>query len=432
MYTIVTLIMFCLTIIVIWRRHHKSYVDLSLNYLWITPFLALLSLIDHNLDHDKISPYIRILPYILIMFTMGVSVRSSLLLRKSRSFWSGFSCLVVYAFLSWLQIFYAIRPDWAIVTWFWVVPGYILFFIAGYETPLSKLTQSKNALWVILGFTSIGIFLRFYAIYIGRVDAAGFWYTRGYGSIYASGIVIIATYGGMAWLQIRDLSKYKFLFILLCLLTPFTSMSRSSIVILFMFIALLFFPDDIHKFCLSYKNMLLGVLASGILFLCVLFFIDTPLIVAITSSWENRFQGLATSFFDWGIRSMQVRFEEFGDIYQKVFEDYLFKGEGIGQYYFSSNTGYSDAHNLFFTECYENGVLATLFLYALFFIGTFYACLGMFRPKMAPLSVSFLVCMLIVHTGGNTLIEKGFAQYITPYAGWVFFFIIGRLISQRA
>ena len=427
MYSTISLIVVCLFIWFLWIKHRRSYIDLALYYLWITPFLALVSVINHNLDHDVMHPYFRMIPYILVTFFLLISFNSSLLRWKSRQFWCALLALSVYAFLSFLQFFNAIYPDWSVITWSWIVPGCILFFIAGYETSFNKLIRHHYAAWVILGFISIGLFLRFYALFTGMVE--DIWLTRNMGSIYANGILIVLTYGGIAWLQIRNSLKFIMLLIFFVLVSIVFSMSRSGLLPLLMVAVLLFSEFHRNKFYRIFAILFISAASLLLIGMIVTKYSDNAIINGLLSGWVNRLQGIDVSMYDWMTTAVQARVDEFQDIYKSAFEKHVLTGVGFGQYHFASGSLYSDAHNMFITECYENGVLATMFLYVVFCIAVVYACLRLFSRNMIPLGISFLLCMILVHTGGTTLSERANpAQYFTPYPIWALFFIIGNLM----
>ena len=263
---------------------------------------------------------------------------------------------------------------------------------------------------------------------MGEVD--DIWFTRNMGSIYASCLLIFTVYGGIVWLQVINSLKYVIILSLFVLLSLILSMSRSALIPLIM---LFIFYLSITK-CNRNLQMQYFIFYSFIFIILIAFYYFFTIPDSnddLISAWNNRFQGIGDSSLNWFISNYERRTSEFIHIYKTVFKDNLIVGVGFGQYFFASQTEYSDAHNMFITESFENGLLSTLFLYLPFVIGLIVSFRYLRNFKLMPISISYIFTMVLTHVGGLTLSERSNpSQYFTPYGAWMMFFILGFLISR--
>lgn len=432
MYSSIFLLLECIVIIYIWIKHKNDFPSMSLLFLWITPFLALLSFINHNLDHDFMHPYFRMLPYILITFLLVASIKGSMLSRKTWQFWLSLISMIIYAIFSLIQVITAIYPIWSFITWLWNIPASIAFLIAGYEVDDTKLVKSNSyALWVIVGFISIGLLIRFYAIYSGSVE--DLWFTRNMGSIYASGMLIFLTYGGIAWLQIKHSPKMVLMLIIFLMVSMIMAMSRSVTLPLSMMIILLLSEinrfKSAHLFKITFV-ILICIIASVFI---ITTYSENFVIAGMESGWENRMKGIDMGVANWLLSAAGRRVDEFSDIYNAVWNNHFVMGVGFGQFHYASGLVYSDAHNLFITECYENGVIATIFLYFVFIVALIYSTLNISSRRMFPIALSFIFCMILVHPAGITISSRASpSSYFTPYGLWIMLFLVGHLMRPKS
>jgi hypothetical protein len=427
MFTILSIYIFFVVLWVLWHIKGRKFSTLAFDYLMVAPFLAVPSLINHNLDHDLNHPYIRMIPLLLLVLMLAPWFRLSLPKNQGKAFKLALLCLAGYSLISLLQTIVSDDPLWSFITWAWTVPGFILFFAAGYSISYEKIEKSRYPLWVIVGFVLIGLFLRFYGMRIGRTE--DFWLTRNYGSVFASGIILISLYGGMAWINARHSRSRILVFYFFSFLTLFASMSRSAFLILVMILSL-FRTLSLSEIRQHIKKIAI-VLVPMILFGIVITRSTGSFNLAgFIQGWQTRIP--KASVIVWAQEALQVRQDEFADIRGSIWNDHFFLGAGFGRFYQQSRTGYQDAHNLFFTEAYENGLIAAVFLYGFFVICLFSAGRTLFDKKYFPIAISIFFFFIIVHTGGYVLSERSSpTAYFSAYCGWCFCFLAGTLFQNR-
>ncbi len=426
MFTLVLLVVIIVLIVWIWNRKGASFSTLMRYYLWIIPFIPLLSLVDHNLDHDQFKfgepfHFVRVLPFYVIEICAFTSLYNSHRhhSRRSRLGLMGLF-LAFYAILSLIQIpISAAEPVWSLFAWSWNVPGLLLFYLAGTATSRNELSQGRAAIYTVLGYIGINISLIVYGLITGR--ASDLFHTRNLGSVYASTAMLgfLMLYAGIAWVQARTSTRWSYILLTVSIVAALLTLSRTAVLT----IAMLF--SFVLTFRGQKKRQYVRVMGKVIITLGILFYLasTTGFAQRQIAVWGTRLGSFGSAF--------ETRQEEFGASGKEALTAFPLAGVGFGNFYITSGTGYRDAHNLFVTEVYENGLLAILFLYVFIASGVLYALRLLFNRESIPVSASVLSFLIMAHTGGGVLSIRGPDQYYTTFFGWMLCFLIGHL-SLRA
>ena len=66
--------LFIAALLVVWLRDHRSFPVLARKFLCIAPFLPIVSLLNHNLDHDRWGATLRVLPMYVALALLVLSL----------------------------------------------------------------------------------------------------------------------------------------------------------------------------------------------------------------------------------------------------------------------------------------------------------------------------------------------------------------------
>jgi len=430
MATLVLLGLFLFSILYAWSRKKTSFPDLARTYLWITPFVPLVSLINHNIDHDRFGPFFRFLPFYFMTGLLLTSLHLSVEVGYRWRFTKEFLFLGLYALLSLLGIFWAADPVWGLITWSWAIPGCVLFLIAGHSTSPQDIATSRVWAYTVLGFLGVNLALVAYGMLTGR--ATDLFFTRNFGSCFASNAVLIflTLYSGFAWLRVRSSFVLMFLFFCFSALSILISISRTSVAVVLVYVSFLATLPlrQAHRLVVSL------LIAGACLCLVVQSFSRVSgfnLSEQLIMNWGARLGGesLGANFE----HAMSHRSHIFQAEWRHVREANPFIGVGFGNFHATSHGGFRDGHNLLLTEVYENGLFATVFLYALFSCGVL-ATAGkvlQFSRDEWPMGFCLWAFLFVSHTTGAVLSSRGSDSYFTPVYGWALCFLIGFLTRAR-
>ena len=137
-----------------WLRDYKSFPVLARKFLCIAPFLPLVSLLNHNLDHDQWGTATRVFPMYVVLVLLGLSF----LVWKARDTalqWGSEEIFVLlYIGFCAAQIPGSPDPAWSLGAWSWSAPGYLLFLMAGRATTRKEFFGDKFPVFALLGFTT--------------------------------------------------------------------------------------------------------------------------------------------------------------------------------------------------------------------------------------------------------------------------------------
>jgi hypothetical protein len=125
---------------------------------------------------------------------------------------------------------------------------------------------------------------------------------------------------------------------------------------------------------------------------------------------------------------MEVRNDEFADDWRHVWMNNMLLGDGFGHYHLVSATGFSNPHNLFLNEWFENGLVTTVILYGFLACGLTGSVLLVLSTerKYWPLAFCLPTFLAIAHTTGAVLSSRNFAgAYFTTSEGWMLCYLVG-------
>jgi uncharacterized membrane protein YqjE len=403
----------------LYLRHHASFPVLARAYLWIAPFLPLVGLLNHNIDRDRFSAPVMLFPmYVLIVLLACSLIEWSRALRFLRP-GTAETFLGLYALMTILQVPFSIDPLWSLSAWTWSVPGYGLFLLAGRFTTRETLADTRGPFIAIAGFIGVNMSLIAYGLLTGRADSL--FLTRNFGSFYASTamLLFLSLFAGLAWYGIAYSRLHRSLFFLGSLLALAFSFSRTALMMLPLYAV--FVRDRSRRALAGRARVALLTLLGAVAAYWALS--QSEMATELARTWDQRFSGwqLWESFTD----ASRVRSEEFSVYRERIRNETLLVGWGFGTFrYFSQ---YADAHNLFVTEAFENGLLAAVVLLLSFSIPL--AVWALRDRARRPLAASILTFLLIAHLTGGMLSNRAPGQYYSALPGWALFFLIGCLRS---
>ena len=170
-------------------RNCKSFPRLARKLLCMAPFLPLVSLLNHNLDHDRWGTATRV----VLMYVTLLLLLLSLLVWRARGAalrWGSAEIFVLlYIGFSAAQIPGSLDPAWAFCAWSWSVPrlSVVPDGRPGYRQ--RGIPSRPMAGLDAVGFAGISVALIVTGLATGRAD--DLFHTRNFGSIYASNGVLL-------------------------------------------------------------------------------------------------------------------------------------------------------------------------------------------------------------------------------------------------
>jgi hypothetical protein len=402
-------------------RNYKSFPRLARRLLCMAPFLPLVSLLNHNLDHDRWGTATRVMP----MYVTLILLLLSWLVWRARGAavrWGGAEVFVLlYIGFSAAQIPGSLDPAWALCTWSWSAPGYLLFLMAGRASGSEEFRRDRWPAWTLLGFAGISVALIATGLLTGRAD--DLFHTRNFGSIYASnGVLLFLTvFVGFCWVTVRTSVFWSFTIFLASVLCMLLSLSRTAVLTLAVY-ALVALTDSRRylKRAVLASILVLVTLGAGL----VLSGKRLDLDVQLFDAWSYRFY--AGDFSGAYHSARELRDTKFAYFHEEIWRDLPWHGQGYGTFRHFSD--YSDAHNLLVTEAFENSLLAALFVVLACSFPTLIRALLV--AELRPVALSALGSILLAQITGGMLAFRAEGSYYTAYPGWTLFYLVGFLSGQ--
>lgn len=424
-YAAIILFVACLSLVWLWQ--HPSFPRLTLHYLSWAPFLPLVALIDHNLYNDVMSPQMRMIPsYVLLGFLLVTWLMHMERGQKIR-IGIGELFLIGYSAITLVSVPFSSDPYWSLFTWSWNVPGYLIYYSAGRLITDLDLSKNRSIVYAFWAFIAINLGLIVVAFIIGRVTSI--FSIRNLGSIYASNafLTFVMLYGGISWFQVQNWpSPWRLALVVPTIIAILMTQSRTAVLILLSYLPLLLLlSGGVRRMA---RRFVFACLIVAIVWIIGAYAAD--LSSQLWENWYGRF---------WGWGSIQAtlpyvilgRSEVIKDALEHLQGSYT-AGLGYGTFYANTSLGYTDAHNLFVTQLFENGIVATFFLYIFFLWASIYVIKSLVKRERMFLAVPIIGFLLVAHTVGAVLAEIGPKSYMTPFYGWMLFFLIGRLVSGNS
>jgi hypothetical protein len=421
MITLVSSVAFVVLLAVLWARDGGSFPELARKFLCLAPFFPLVSLLNHNADNERWGTAVRVLP----IYAALVLLLLSLLLWKARGaklpLGGAGLCLLLYAALAALQIPGSVNPAWSLCAWSWSAPGYLLFLIAGRATPAEALVRDKLFVWSLLGFNAISQGLIATGLLTGRVDEL--FHTRNLGSIYASNAMLmtVVLFAGLCWPAVRDSLGWCFTFLLVNVSSMVLSLSRTAIGVVAVYLAVMAGGGrGGRQRALRAAGLLALVLLSLFLVARQRLDLDTQLLASWSSRWA---EGDYTAAY---LDARGLRESKFEGFHRAVWHDWPWHGQGIGTFLHFSQ--FSDAHDIFVTEAFENSLLAAIFLVLAYSLPQ--VARALFDPALRGIAVSILGFLVLGQMTGAMLAYRSEGNYYTAHPGWTLFYLIGVVSGQ--
>jgi len=408
-------------LLVVCLRDHRSFPVLARKFLCIAPFLPLVSLLNHNLDHDRWGATLRVLPMHVALALLGLS----LLIWRARGAalrWGGEEiCVLLYLVFCAAQIAGSPDPAWSLSAWSWSAPGYLLFLMAGRATSGKEFFGDKLPVFALLGFTGVSLALIVTGLVTGR--AAELFNTRNFGSIYASNamLLFLVLFVSLCWPLVRASLGWSFALLLVSLVCLLASLSRSAIAVVPVYLATAFPRSRAQwKRATVAGALVCATLALGLYFAARRFDLNAQLFDAWSARWyDGDYAGAYR-----GARAL--RDTKFSYFHEEIWRDAPWHGQGYGSFRHFSE--YTDAHDLLVTEAFENSLLAALFLVLAFSLPRVIRAL--FIAELRPIAASILGFLFLGQVTGGMLAFRTEGHYYTAYTGWTLFYLVGFLSAQ--
>ncbi len=413
---------FITALVVVWVRNYRCFPRLARKLLCIAPFLPMVSLLNHNLDNDRWGAATRVAPIHVLLLLLLLS----LLLWRARGAaelrWGGAEfCIGLYIVFCATQIPGSVDAAWAVSSWSWSVPGYLLFLMAGRATSSEEFSRDRWPAWTLVGFVGISLALIATGLATGRAE--DLFHTRNFGSIYASNalLLFLTAFVSLAWVTVRTSLRWSFTILLVSVLGMLLSLSRSATLTLAVFLVVVFLGSrkDLKRATLA-GALVLATLGAGLAVVEKRFDLN----VQLFDAWSDRFYGGDYSGAYNAAR--ELRDSKFTYFHQQIWREMPWHGRGYGTFRHFSD--YTDAHNLLVTEAFENSLLAALFLALAYSLPNLIRAL--FVAELRPVAASALGVILFGQITGGMLAFRAEGAYYTAYPGWTLFYLIGYINGQ--
>jgi hypothetical protein len=402
-------------------RDYKSFPRLARKLLCMAPFLPLVSLLNHNLDHDRWGTATRVVPMYLLLILLLLS----LLVWRARGAalrWGSAELFVLlYIGFCAAQIPGSLDPAWTLCSWSWSVPGYLLFLMAGRATSSGEFCRDRSPVWTLLGFAGISVALIMTGLVTGRAD--DLFHTRNFGSIYASNalLLFLTLFVSLCWVTVRTSVPWSFTILLVSVLCMLLSLSRTATLTLVVYLLVAFTGSRRYlKRAVLASILVLVTLGAGL----VLAGKRLDLDVQLFDAWSYRFYG--GDFSGAYSAARELRDNKFSYFQDQVWRGVPWHGQGYGTFRHFSD--YTDAHNLLVTEAFENSLLAALFLVLAYSLPKLIRAL--FLAELRPVALSVLGFIVLGQVTGGMLAFRAEGSYYTAYPGWTLFYLVGFLSGQ--
>jgi len=399
----------------VWMRGYKSFPVLARQFLCIAPFLPVVSVLDHNLDHDSSSSAAKVAPIYVALLLLFLC----LLIWRARGatirIGGAEVFLAMYILFSAAQIPASADPVWSLCAWSWSVPGYLLFLMAGRATSETQIAADRLPAWTMLGFCAISV--GFIAIGVIQGRAATIFYTRNFGSIYASTALLafLALFIGPAWVAIRRSAMWSFIIFLVSAMGMLFSISRTaaSVVPVYLLVLSAGSRKQLRRATLAVAMVVVS-LGLGVWYAGEQLHVDA----VFFGDWVSRFENFTVA--------RDSREAKFSGFRESMFRDVPWHGQGMGTFLHYSN--YGDAHNILVTEGFENSAVAALFLLLAF--SPLKCIRALFDRELRPFAASILGFLFIGHTTGAMLSYRSEGYYYSAFPGWTLFYLIGYVLGR--
>lgn len=397
-------------------------------HLAVMPQLPIAMFLNHNLDHvrdEKFSWYLLLPVFtslvILAVTALGLRMGSQNKLNLVRIPTPLSIALIGYALFTIGSSAFGSDVVWSFYAMAWTLPFCFVFLYFGHEKLFSEET---NYFSLSVIFTcAFSLLIVFLAISTGRANSV--FTTRSFGSILSTTGVLqmITMYVPIASLEKRRSRVLNALFWIFPIVLMGFSLSRSAVIPFLSYLAALVFSlraFDIKNFN---REQILKMISLALVPVVGVF-----ALLSQSETWMSRFAYLPYA--------IQTRIEAFGEYWSAPLKGNPFLGVGYGLTKFHHPLGYSDLHNLFLTEVYENGLGAGILIFCILMLGCFYSFDSLKVRRLAPWGVGFLAIFILAHIQGCNLAIRNPGSYNTPYFLCFFFYMLGHLereyFSKRA
>jgi hypothetical protein len=396
----------------------------------LTGFFPIVAIVNHNLDGRSLVDYQGpddVWGSIVVMSPLYAAAALGFLsfLRSPRLAMPAGSglplgLLSVYAGACLLALPWAHDGAWSLSALLWSMPVFFIACLAGLTSEIEEWANETGYLLAFLGMAAINVGLVAIGLATGRAESL--MGARNFGSVYASNSMIAVTMliGPFAFLQARRSWAALAAFGLAALVVAAVSLSRSALFVIALLAVLCLWG------CYRGEGRRLGL--AGLALVPVIWLATVALsgFVADTGLgevWLSRFMDPERG----GSRieaALAKRSEIFSDDLSRALDSPL-AGRGFGSVAETSLAGFTDLHNLTYTELYENGGLAAAALIAVLLAAVVVGLLSPGLTATLPLMAGFVLWLALAHTTGSTLALRSPGGYNTPLHGTLVFLIVG-------
>ncbi|MCW5939060.1 MAG: hypothetical protein KF884_04030 [Fimbriimonadaceae bacterium] len=403
---------------------------LSRRLLAMAAFFPVIGILNHNLDNRSmvsytgpstiLGPLFVMSPvYLAIVLGFVSFVRSPRGALPNAAVWP-LALTGLYAVACFVGLPWSYDSAWSLSALLWSLPMFFLACLCGLAVDFDKLADENGFFLAFLGLAAINLGLVFLGLSSGRAESL--MGARNFGSVYASNSMIAMTVliGPFAFVQARKSWFFIALFVLASILVAGVSLSRSALFVAVLLAGLLVWSlwrGEGRKLGMASVALLpaLGLLGVALA--------DFVAGANLGEAWLNR-------FFDpeSGSSRLEAALSKRSDIFVQDLAGALetpLVGRGYGSVAETSTAGFTDLHNLTFTELYENGGLAAATLVVILALTLLVGFLSPIQRDFLPVTLALAIWIVLAHTTGSTLALRSPGGYNTPIHGAFVFLIVG-------
>jgi hypothetical protein len=406
----------------------------SRRLLALAAFFPVIGILNHNLDNRSLVSYVGpngILGPIVVMSPVYLAIVLGFVsfLRLPRTalpraaVWP-LALTGLYAVACLMGLPWAYDGVWSLSALFWSLPVFFLACLCGLSLDMNEVAREDGFLLAFLGLAAINLGLVFLGLSSGRAESL--MGARNFGSVYASNSMIAMTVliGPFAFVQARKSWVFIAAFLLASILVAGVSLSRSALfvgVLLAGLVAWSLWRGEGRKLGAASLAILpvFGLVAYALA--------DFVSGANLGEAWLNR-------FFDpeSGSSRLEAALTKRSDIFVQDLAGALetpLVGRGYGSVAETSVAGFTDLHNLTFTELYENGGLAAATLIAILVLTLLVGTMSPIQRDHLPVTMALAIWIVLAHTTGSTLALRSPGGYNTPIHGGFVFLIVGTVFG---
>lgn len=436
MATVACLLVLTFCTFYVYFLHHDNPQKLGRILLSGIGFCPLAAIVNHNLDgrglltyvgpQDIVGPVALMAPAYL-MALLGLTsfwkeghLKSQAIGRQMVWLVAGYaaSCL---AMVPWSH-----DPVWSLCALLWALPTFALALVTGLNTTAEDIERDPSLYWATLGLITVNLALVAYGLLTGK--ATELMATRNFGSVFASNsiLAIMVLISPVAFIHAyKNWHKLSLLVLFLVIGAGLTLSRTAAFLVALLGLMLVWAIFNSQRASVAKALGALVPICAAVLVLGAGFFEKFALI----QGWMDRFfdsQGGGKLGM-----ALELRADKFA-LDRASIMAHPWMGKGYGSFSVTSKANYGDMHNMMFTEMYENGAVAFMFVAMSLGAALVAAVVSKHRWKLVPVTASLSVWVVLAYTTGSTLAVRAPDGYTTPIHGALVFFLIGFLVKNSS